>query len=305
MQEAIESVFAQTYDNWELLLVDDGSTDGSTRIAIRCAERYPGKVNYLAHDDYQNRGASASRNLGIHHARGEFVAFLDADDIWLPQKLEHQVPILESQPDAGMMYSSTQYWYSWTGNPEDSKRDFLTRLGLHPDVLVKGPILLALVLRGEVAIPCTCSVLARRATIESAGGFEDSFRYIFTDQVFYSKVFLEAPVFVASGCWDRYRKRPDSSVAIAKEKGQLRSARGSFLKWLEAYLKMKGVKDVEVWRALQKELWPYRHPFLCRLSGGTDLLIGQMGNLLRQIARQTLPAPARQWIKTQWRGEIR
>src|SRR5215211_6343875 len=94
IQEAIESVFAQTYDNWELLLVDDGSNDGSTRIALEYAERNSGRVRYLQHPGHRNRGVSASRNLGISSARGEYIAFLDADDVWLPHKLEQQVEIL-------------------------------------------------------------------------------------------------------------------------------------------------------------------------------------------------------------------
>src|SRR5262245_36560058 len=80
IKEAIESVFAQTYDAWELLLVDDGSTDGSPAIAERCAKRYSGKVRHLEHGGRQNRGMSASRNLGIANANGEYIAFLDADD---------------------------------------------------------------------------------------------------------------------------------------------------------------------------------------------------------------------------------
>src|SRR5216684_3354263 len=84
IQEAIESVFAQGYDSWELLLVDDGSTDSSTVLALRYAEQYPVKVRYIEHEGHQNRGMSASRNLGIRHAQGEYLAFLDADDVWLP-----------------------------------------------------------------------------------------------------------------------------------------------------------------------------------------------------------------------------
>jgi glycosyltransferase involved in cell wall biosynthesis len=81
IQEAIESVFAQTYNNWELLLVDDGSTDGSTNIALQYAEQHGERVRYLEHNNRQNRGMSASRNLGIREAKGEYIAFLDADDV--------------------------------------------------------------------------------------------------------------------------------------------------------------------------------------------------------------------------------
>src|SRR5690349_14319499 len=85
IEEAIESVFGQSYDDWELLLVDDGSTDGSAEAAARYAEQWPDKVRYLTHAGRRNRGMSASRNLGIKQARGRYVAFLDADDVWLPQ----------------------------------------------------------------------------------------------------------------------------------------------------------------------------------------------------------------------------
>src|SRR5205823_7019859 len=82
LAEAIESVRAQTWLNWELLLVDDGSTDHSTAIARSYAEKFPAQIRYLEHENHANCGMSASRNLGIHNARGEFIAFLDVDDLW-------------------------------------------------------------------------------------------------------------------------------------------------------------------------------------------------------------------------------
>src|SRR6478672_466011 len=96
-EEAIESVLAQTYGNWELILADDGSTDGSTAIALRYAQQYPEKIRYVEHEGHQNCGMSATRNLGICHAKGEYIAFLDADDVWFPYKLEQQVEIMKSQ----------------------------------------------------------------------------------------------------------------------------------------------------------------------------------------------------------------
>src|SRR5215217_4669680 len=113
IEEAIESVFAQTYDNWELLLVDDGSSDDSSQIDLRYAERYPEKVRYLEHPAHQNRGMSASRNLGIRHAKGEYISFLDADDVWFAHTLEQQLAVLSSHPEAGMVYGSSLYWFGW------------------------------------------------------------------------------------------------------------------------------------------------------------------------------------------------
>src|SRR5262245_15086805 len=119
IEEAIESVYAQTYERWELLLVDDGATDGSTTIAQRYAEHYPGKVHYLEHPGHQNCGMSASRNLGIRNATGCYIALLDADDAWLPNTLVDQVAILEAHPEAAMVYGPLHWWYSWTGDPDD------------------------------------------------------------------------------------------------------------------------------------------------------------------------------------------
>src|SRR5689334_5372936 len=100
LQEAIESVIYQTYENWELLLIDDGSTDNSMRIAQEYAAKYPDKIRYLEHHKHQNRGKSTSRNLGINHAKGEYICFLDADDVFMPLKLEKQLAILAAYPEA-------------------------------------------------------------------------------------------------------------------------------------------------------------------------------------------------------------
>src|SRR5262245_16053849 len=85
--EAVDSVFAQSYEDWELLFIDDGSVDGSSDFARQCVSRHPYRARYFDHPDHQNRGISASHNIGIRKARGEYIAFLDADDIWLADKL--------------------------------------------------------------------------------------------------------------------------------------------------------------------------------------------------------------------------
>ena len=86
LSESIESVIAQSSDQWELMLVDDGSTDGSTEIAQRYAALHPGKINYLEHSGHRNCGMNVSRNLGIKRSSGDFIALMDADDVWMPEK---------------------------------------------------------------------------------------------------------------------------------------------------------------------------------------------------------------------------
>src|SRR5690349_7229895 len=179
IQEAVESIFAQTYPHWELLLVDDGSTDDSTTIAHCYADQHPDNIHYLEHRAHQNRGMSASRNLGIANAKGKYIAFLDADDVWLPHKLEQQVHILENRPEAGMVFGPTQWWYGWTGKQQDIARDFVHELGVPPNFLLEPPELLTRFLPRESISPCTCSALLRRDIVEQVGEFEEIFKGLY------------------------------------------------------------------------------------------------------------------------------
>ncbi len=86
VEQALESVLAQTEGSWEALVVDDGSTDDTWSVCARLAARET-RIRALRHDDGANRGPSASRNLALEHATGAFVAFLDADDVYLPDAL--------------------------------------------------------------------------------------------------------------------------------------------------------------------------------------------------------------------------
>jgi glycosyltransferase involved in cell wall biosynthesis len=96
---AIESVLAQTYSRLELIVVDDGSTDSTASIV----RGYRDRVRYIYQE---NARQAAARNNGLRHATGDLMAFIDADDIWLPQKLEKQVALFKQNPDLGLVYCS-------------------------------------------------------------------------------------------------------------------------------------------------------------------------------------------------------
>lgn len=106
--DAIESVLAQTYRPLEIIVIDDGSTDSTTEVLVS----YRDRISYFRQ---QNCGPAAARNTALREARGELVAFLDADDRWLPNKLALQWEFLRDHPDTGLVHTDVTYLYEETG----------------------------------------------------------------------------------------------------------------------------------------------------------------------------------------------
>jgi glycosyltransferase involved in cell wall biosynthesis len=304
LDEAIASVFAQKYANWELLLVDDGSADSSSELARGWAERHPDRVRYLTHTEHANRGMSASRNLGIAQARGEYLTFLDADDVWLPRKLTQQVALLQACPEAAMVYAPSQWWYSWTGRATDLDRDVVCPLGVVPQTLLRPPSLITpFFLRQQLAIPCINSIVVRREAVERVGGFEACFPGMYEDQAFFAKVCLEMPIIAAPDCSDRYRQHADSCVSSAERTGQAYAARLQFLGWLAMYLARRDIHDQEIERALDQEIRRCQHPVVHRLMRDVRQPGKIVAPLARRLGRRVLPAPAQRWLRSRLRRD--
>lgn len=251
LQEAIDTVVGQDFEDWELLLCDDGSTDGSTEIADRAAAA-DRRIRVLHHPDNENRGMSATRNLGLRHAVGEFVALLDADDVWVPHKLRRQVEIMRTHPQAAMVCGASEYWQSWaTGDVVD---DEIVPIGIAGGVLYPPPALsLGLYPLGTGAAPCPSDLLLRRSAAEAVGGFEEHFRgdrQLYEDQGFLAKFYLEHAVYVSDECLSRYRLRPDSCVATVTASGGVDGVRRYFLEWFAGHVDARPEADPRVVAAI-------------------------------------------------------
>jgi glycosyltransferase involved in cell wall biosynthesis len=271
LEEAIRSVLAQTLSAFELLLIDDGSTDGSSAVARDYAARFPEQIRYFEHTGHTNRGKSISRNLGIGAARGAYLTFLDADDVFLPRKLESQMQLLEQNPQAVMVYGATEYWHSWDPQQQarSGKGDRRGRLGVAPGRLYSPPQLAVAYLRDPGVVPCICGLLARTAIVKSTGTFDESIQDLFEDQIFLIKMLMSGAVYVESGCGERYRQHPDSSSARAIASGRYHPVRANparlvYLEWLRGYLQQHGRISADLRRALNAAFRPYRHPTLYR-----------------------------------------
>lgn len=110
LSACLESILSQTFSDFELLVVDDGSTDGSVALVEAIVDP---RLRLIRQE---NRGLAGARNTGIRHAEGEFIALLDSDDLWLPQKLERHVAHLDSRPEVGLSFSRSAF-INETGQP--------------------------------------------------------------------------------------------------------------------------------------------------------------------------------------------
>jgi glycosyltransferase involved in cell wall biosynthesis/SAM-dependent methyltransferase len=304
LEEAIASVLAQTFEWWELLLIDDGSSDGGTEIAQCNAARFRGKIRYIEHEGHGNHGVAASRNAGVRHATARYIAFLDADDVWLPTKLARQVAIMESEPGAAMVCGPSQFWYSWTGRPADAARDYVKDLRIAPAGLVKPPALLISSLTRGTFVANPSTILIRREVLDRLGGFEESFIgavQAFEDDAFLAKLQLRESVFVATECWNRYRRHENSLLSIMTITGKTPAGRLFYLTWLETHLTQQRVEAPEIWEALRGAFRPYRHPVRQAVRDAIGLLSAKkLKSLLENTAKRTMPSPVRRWLRAQW-----
>lgn len=257
LKEAIESVQKQEYRQWELLLVDDGSSDSSSAVAKQFAADYPNKIFYLQHENHSNRGLSASRNLAIRNAKGKYVAFLDADDVWLPAYLSNQVELIEKH-NVSLICEASDYWYSW----QDSTRpDHLIHIGAEQDKVYLPPqLMLNLYPLGKGDAPCPCGMLVKKEVLLKLGGFEESFTGMFEDQVILSKFYLNEPIYISSRHNNLYRQRPNSMVAVSRKINSYHPARKAYFIWLEKYLKKHNVDEAGINRLFRKATFQYRNP---------------------------------------------
>jgi glycosyltransferase involved in cell wall biosynthesis len=155
---AIESVLQQTWKNLELIVVDDGSTVETPQVVGRFGDH---RLKYVRQD---NQGPNAARNRGIGESRGEFVAFLDADDWWLPDKICRQVSVAAANPNAGLVYSLA------------ISVDVSGKENARTESIVTGRVVDQLLL-GQCIAGSASSAMVRRKTIDSVGMFDASLQY--------------------------------------------------------------------------------------------------------------------------------
>lgn len=163
LKVAIESVRNQTYVNFECVVVDDGSTD-DTEQYVQALPTEDGRFRYIKILPEESKGGNYARNQGIRNTTGEYIAFLDDDDEWLPEKLALQAKLLDEQQDVGLVYCPVIRKYM----PEGRLRKMVPDMAYRGDCSVKV----------FTHIPCTTStMMIRREIINRAGLFDEELRF--------------------------------------------------------------------------------------------------------------------------------
>lgn len=252
LNEAIESVLSQNEKNWELLLINDGSTDSSVEIAQAYVERYPSKIYLLNHENVENRGASASRNLGIGKAKGDYITFLDSDDVFFSDTIRKELEAFDKNPEADAVCGTLECWYSWSQEAEKWEKDFKIDLVLQTEKLYRPPELLVHNLIAGGRKPGMNCVILKRDFAKKTALFEEDYTHVGEDQVFWTKVSLYGSVYVTDEVFAKYRQHPASTCAVETQDGKDFQSLDIFLNWLENYMLEKNVDNKDLWNALRR-----------------------------------------------------
>lgn len=164
---AIDSVLSQTFEDFELIIIDDGSTDGTKELVNSYQDER------IIYHYQENRGQNPARNKGMAISNGEYIAHLDSDDMWIPSKLEKQVYILENNYNIGLVYCGTQLI--------DGMHNVI---GTQPIVIHNGKVLDKLLMTNFL-YNGSCAIF-RKDCLKKVGFFDESFKRM-TDWEFYLK----------------------------------------------------------------------------------------------------------------------
>jgi glycosyltransferase involved in cell wall biosynthesis len=157
--QAIDSVLAQTYRDYEIIVVDDGSTDDTQAVLA-------GYRALITPIYQENRGLSAARNAGIRASSGKYIAFLDADDLWLPEKLERQAPLFEQDASVGLVCSDMSYF------DQDGDRPG-TAFGMKDRPIKRGMVYPQIFLNSFIFMP---TVVVRKSCFDERGLFDETLK---------------------------------------------------------------------------------------------------------------------------------
>jgi hypothetical protein len=192
------------------------------------------------------------------------VAFIDADDVWLDNKLESQLETFRNNKGVTVVLESSLYWNSWKPGKQE---DEIIPVGVKEGVYLAPQLILALYPLGKGAAPCPSGIMVQRAVLRRCV-FEEMFRgmyQMYEDQAFLCKVYLKEVVYVSAACHNKYRQRASSLVSSVHETGNYHTVRSYYLYWFRDFLHGQPYRFRVVEKLLRKAQMRYREPFLYKM----------------------------------------
>lgn len=237
LENAIKSVLNQSFQDWEMILCNDGAKDNSYSIAQKYVSSNPEKIKIVEHPGQVNLGTSATRNLGLKFATGEYVHFLDSDDFIMEHFYEKHVEHLLKHPGAAFSVSQVLRWHEWDIATANIKFDFIQNLYLENVESLGNLEILALYLKNEGLVPMPSTVLYRKQYVNAVDGWENAFRGLYDDQVLLAKLLINnmKPIFLAE-CLCKYRQHKNSLCGSNSDLKSYFNYRTVFLAWMFDYV---------------------------------------------------------------------
>jgi len=232
LQETYESVIGQDHKDWEWILFDDGSNDNTQTIARKYSEEHPGKIFYYEHTDNKNFGTAYTRNRAIEKSQGEFIAFIDQDDIWYKERLTHQLGIIKNHKECAMIWSPALYWY------EDRTFEqpvLIDNIKINSGIYKPGE-LVELFLNDLRSTPLPSASIIRRIYFDKVSGFEESVKGS-EDVVLWIKTGDKFDIYFDDKIIVKYRKHFDSTLRREHRSGKMNEWNLIFYKWVIDFIK--------------------------------------------------------------------
>ena len=287
LPDTVESVLAQTSTDWEWLLVDDGSTDDTLNYCLKLAHQ-DSRIRVLSHADRANLGQGASRNLALRHASGEILAFLDADDLWIPEKLARDIATFARHPRAMILYSRTLSWRDLTTEPAVSSANQPGYLGIATDSPLEAPEVLLHVIRKLYDFRCqfpdpSCLVIRRAGLPEDEELFDPALRY-FEDVVPLTKLLLCHPAVIEEDI-RTVRRMHRESVTAGLDRREFDAHFDRIVTWITSYVAESSKASLEAVRSAVADCLRRKKRHRRKMA-------------ILSAARRALPLNFREWI---WR----
>lgn len=232
LREAVESVLGQDFGDWELILVDDGSTDESPTMAADFAREHS-NIRVVTHPARENRGLAASRVRGTEFASGEYLIFLDHDDLLLSDALSSMVRVLDSNPRAAAVFALTLFWAFDASVAEQDTAQ--SHYPLKPGMIGRGKMLRDLI-RSDHHHPAICSTLFRKEVLLSVRDTTPRYDGMYEDTAVLFKLLARHDVYLLEKVVSSYRLHRASMSHQAQAEGTFvpvgySADRHRFLRW--------------------------------------------------------------------------